>query len=770
MPSINHIQKNRYFALATKIVVGTLLCTIFLAPLSGLIPVARAVAPEDTPLPLPPPVPPPESATAVTPASTPTGETTASKTNSGDKAKVDNSSSGYFSTFITNIVYVFTVGLMSILAYVGGWILDVGVQLSLQSVTYSQLFVSEAWAAVRDLANMVFIFLIVYLAITIVLRAETSNSLRLLGGIILSALLINFSFFITRTVIDTGNILATQFYNAIEAPSLADTANGTTHTPTQINGLIAKAGKYKDLTANVMNLVGVQTLLSPGSFSSTFQSSNNWLVNIIVFSFVYIAMGAFLALLAFTFISVGIKFLIRIVVLWLVIIASPLAFVSKALFIKDKNDALGFFKKWSSALVEFSFYPAIFLFIFLMINQFAIKMSGCSAKTLGDCPGLLNSAFANLDSGGAFLIPIASAVASIGVRLGLIVIMFYYALNVSDKIGNTGIKFVDGLGKQAAHKMTDWTKSYGGWAARRPAAAAGGLLYRNTVAKGARGIGNSLSNAKWANKDNFGGRLAYNARKNLINPVAEKKFLGTQSLSDVKKYTDERKKDIAKYNNTVKNKENATKLAAKEAEFDASRYAVLLQKQATLNPQETIEFDKLTEKQKDITALKQSTNNLTKAEVESSMTAKNIADIIKHVNDPLMKRIEESEKYSAEERATLRAEWHAKSDDAPLQKAQKQIELLRKLHEDLKKINANFGIGEFDTHTKAGAPMNSRALQEMTDALKNKIGDIADPDNTSITQKDRAKAREHIRDIKIALSKIGEEVGKAPITSSVIVK
>ena len=502
---------------------------------------------------------------------------------------------------------------MSILAYVGGWILDVGVQLSLQSVTYSQLFVSEAWAAVRDLANMVFIFLIVYLAITIVLRAETSNSLRLLGGIILCALLINFSFFITRTVIDTGNILATQFYNAIEAPSLADTAKGTTNTSTQINGFIAKAGKYKDLTANVMNLVGVQTLLSPGSFSSTFQDSNNWLVNIIVFSFVYIAMGAFLALLAFTFISVGIKFLIRIVVLWLVIIASPLAFVSKALFIKDKNDALGFFKKWSSALIEFSFYPAIFLFIFLMINQFAIKMSGCSAKTLGDCPGLLNSAFANLDSGGSYLIPIASAVASIGVRLGLVVIMFYFALNVSDKIGNTGIKFVDGLGKRAAHKMTDWTKSYGGWVARRPAAA-GGLLYRNTVARGAQGVGNSLSNAKWANKDNLRGKLAYSARKNLINPVAEKKFLGTQSLSDTKKYTDERKKEIAKYNNTVKNKENATKLAAKEAEFDASRYAVL-QKQATLNPQETIELTALTEKQREITVLKQSTNNLTKAEV-----------------------------------------------------------------------------------------------------------------------------------------------------------
>ena len=57
----------------------------------------------------------------------------------------------------------------------------------------------------------------------------------------------------------------------------------------------------------------------------------------------------------------------------------------------------------------------------------------------------------------------------------------------------------------------------------------------------------------------------------------------------------------------------------------------------------------------------------------------------------------------------------------------------------------------------------------MTDALKNKIGDIAVDDGSS-TPKERAKAREHIRDIKIALSKIGEEVGKVPITSSVVVK
>jgi hypothetical protein len=126
---------------------------------------------------------------------------------------------------LTNIVYVFTAGIMSVFAYIGGYVLSMGVALSLNSFAYAQSFLSVGWTAVRDIANIAFIFILLYLAFVIILQAETSGTMRTLAMVIIMALLINFSFFITRVVIDGGNVLAVQFYNQINAPSLETTAS-----------------------------------------------------------------------------------------------------------------------------------------------------------------------------------------------------------------------------------------------------------------------------------------------------------------------------------------------------------------------------------------------------------------------------------------------------------------------------------------------------------------------------------------------------------------
>lgn len=112
---------------------------------------------------------------------------------------------------------MFTVGLASSLAYVGSSVFNIGVQMSLQSAAYSQLFLTSGWGAARDIANMLFIFILIYIAVTIIYSAETHGTMKTLAAVVVMALLINFSFFITRVVVDAGNILAVQFYNAIPA-------------------------------------------------------------------------------------------------------------------------------------------------------------------------------------------------------------------------------------------------------------------------------------------------------------------------------------------------------------------------------------------------------------------------------------------------------------------------------------------------------------------------------------------------------------------------
>ena len=296
---------------AIKAALGVLLVMIFVAPLSGLVSsVAAQAGPTQSGVPLNTASqmqgPTQSGATLDTtlqqnggPATTiPTNASTPAAAPSTDTS-VNNSDSGCsnsqtWSLCLSGLVYAFTVFPMSMFAYITSFVFDVGVQVTLNSITYSQDFVTVGWTAVRDLANMAFIFMLVYLAIIIVLEADTSNTMRMLASIIIVALLINFSFFISRIVIDGGNLLAVQFYNAINVQTLATTAQQTAPTiaASTANSALTATGlaNTKDLTYNIMQLIGVQNLLGSGSFAANWQKDGAsgvgaFFTNLGVFSF-----------------------------------------------------------------------------------------------------------------------------------------------------------------------------------------------------------------------------------------------------------------------------------------------------------------------------------------------------------------------------------------------------------------------------------------------------------------------------------------------------
>lgn len=467
----------------SKALFSVLLITTFFAPLQGLF-VSQAKAQS------------PSNAKATSDANNPNISPTASgATASGQGGTVRTSAAGGgtdvitsscwsdWGTCLSSVVYVFTVGLMSIFAYIGAFIFDTAVQITLQSVTYSQYFLTQSWAAVRDLANMIFIFLLVYLAVTVILQAETQGTMKMLAGIIIAALLINFSFFFTRLVIDGGNILATQFYNAIPAPTLNSsgaTGTGTMGAVQAAASSFSSNGNVKDLTRGIMDVVGVQSILGPGSFARFSQQGANEFTKLITLSFVYIAVAAILAMLAFTFIAVGVKFLVRIVVLWLAIIASPLAFVFGAMYKKGSADRFNVLSRWGKALIEYAFYPAVFLFIFWVINFFATQLASNGTSSI--LANALNDAGSAATTGQLFTI--ASAVAGVSVRLGIIVALIYMAMRVSDSFAKTGYKAIDSLGGRA-----------GGLVAAG-LAVTGAAVGRNTLGKGAYNFSQSTMGRK----------------------------------------------------------------------------------------------------------------------------------------------------------------------------------------------------------------------------------------------------------------------------------
>src|SRR6185369_3602202 len=105
-------------------------------------------------------------------------------------------------------------------AYVAAYFFDWSISLSLNGTAYALDFVSQGWTTARDIGNMAFLFILLYIAFKIMFEAETNETVHMLVVVIVIALLVNFSFFFTRLAIDAGNILAIQFYNAIDAPSI----------------------------------------------------------------------------------------------------------------------------------------------------------------------------------------------------------------------------------------------------------------------------------------------------------------------------------------------------------------------------------------------------------------------------------------------------------------------------------------------------------------------------------------------------------------------
>ena len=75
--------------------------------------------------------------------------------------------------------------------------------------------VEQGYKIILNVANMIFIFLLLYIAIKTIL-GDGGDMKKLLTNIIVVALMINFSLFMTKVIIDASNIVAMGFYNAIQ--------------------------------------------------------------------------------------------------------------------------------------------------------------------------------------------------------------------------------------------------------------------------------------------------------------------------------------------------------------------------------------------------------------------------------------------------------------------------------------------------------------------------------------------------------------------------
>jgi hypothetical protein len=258
------------------------------------------------------------------------------------------------------------------LLYLSAYFFNVLISITLFSKLFAgSTFIPSAWGIVRDLSNIFFILILLYIAVRLILGLGGSESKKMIAKVIIIALLINFSMFFTEVVIDTTNVLALIFYNKLNV--------NTTNADGSKRAYDAVSGEKIDVAGGMVNSFDATRLVSADFFALAKKhppvngkpvADDADVAPGILIGMTIIA-GALMFFAAYCFFMAGISFLGRMIELFVLIIFSPFAFMSSTIPLLNDVDYLGW-KSWLGRLLKVSFMAPVFMFfmyfIFLLIS------------------------------------------------------------------------------------------------------------------------------------------------------------------------------------------------------------------------------------------------------------------------------------------------------------------------------------------------------------------------------------------------------------------
>ncbi len=266
----------------------------------------------------------------------------------------------------------------------------------------------QTWKFVRDSLNFAFIMVLLFSAFATIFQVDKYNYKKILLTLVIMALLVNFSYPITRFIIDISNVLMYTLLNNLFAGQ---------------NG----AGIF----TNITNLSGVGEIIVPnqGDYDTWFL-----LVSVV-----------FIFILMVTLLTIAVMLVIRAIALAILIIFSPLAFVGAILPKGAGKEITNYGNQFWDNLFKYAFFGPIQIFMLSVAVQMltAMKKAGGKAdvmifaKSLGDANLVSSLAF--------FCIPI---------------VILWIGLGMAQKMGVAGASMVTGQ----ANKFLGWAgKTFSGY-------------------------------------------------------------------------------------------------------------------------------------------------------------------------------------------------------------------------------------------------------------------------------------------------------------------
>jgi len=234
--------------------------------------------------------------------------------------------------------------------------------------------INVAWATIRDLANMSFIFVLLYIAISTVLGLSGANWKKTLGSVVIVAVLINFSLFITKVVIDASNVFTLGIYRQI-VPN-ADTRVG--------------------LSNSIMQPLGITTIYNVNDTDGSTKLARGVGGDISKMAIVSLGSSVFMIITAFVFLAVSIMFIIRYITIIFLLILSPVAIMAFVL-----PQLSGTAKKWQAQLIGQAIFAPVYM-ILMWVTLTIIQSDGfvCpGAKWSDTFQGLAKTSSNNLAGG-----------------------------------------------------------------------------------------------------------------------------------------------------------------------------------------------------------------------------------------------------------------------------------------------------------------------------------------------------------------------------------
>ncbi len=199
-----------------------------------------------------------------------------------------------------------------------------------------------AWTAIRDVVNILFIFILLWVAINAIINNTSSEMKNTLKNVIIAAVLVNFSLFFTRVMVDTSNTATLFLYRQVVGVEIA-TDN------TSINGNSSAQVIPKGLAAAFSNQLKLTKLLGENL------PDDDKVSRILI---VAVMGSAFQMIAAVVFLAIAIMFLIRYVFIIFLMAVSPIAFLQGTI---PKIDVHA--KKWWSTLTNQLIFPPIYMLL-----------------------------------------------------------------------------------------------------------------------------------------------------------------------------------------------------------------------------------------------------------------------------------------------------------------------------------------------------------------------------------------------------------------------